>query len=76
VASNNETGRECYTPVRRFLGPEEVHAEIADCERRHRLSVRIISRFLGFSLDGTEAAWRAFAASLRMVAFRPPDEPG
>jgi deazaflavin-dependent oxidoreductase (nitroreductase family) len=65
------TGRECYAPKQRFLTPEEVYAEIVDYERRHPWAMRIVPPLLGFKLDGSEAARRAFADSLRMVAFRP-----
>lgn len=66
-----ESGRERYVPTQRFLGPEEVYAEIAAYERNHPWLARLIPRLLGHRLDGTQAARRAFAASLRMVAFRP-----
>ena len=65
------TGSERYAPEQRFLTPEEVYAEIADYERRHPWAVRVVPPLLGFDLDGSEAARRAFAGSLRMVAFRP-----
>lgn len=64
-------GGERYPPKQRFLTPEEVHAEIVDYERRYPWATRIITPLLGFRLDGSEAARRAFADSLRMVAFRP-----
>lgn len=65
------TGRERYAPSQRFLTPEEVYAEIVGYERRHPWTVRVVPPLLGFELDGSEAARRAFAASLRMVAFCP-----
>jgi len=65
------TGSERYAPEQRFLTPEEVYAEIADYERRHPWAVRVVPPLLGFDLDGSEAARRSFASSLRMVAFRP-----
>ena len=68
-------GRERYAPVQRFLTPEEVYAEIAGYKRRHRFLARTFSRLLiGLPLDGTDTARRTFAASLRMVAFRPRSE--
>ena len=65
------SGRERYVPEQRFLDPEEVYAEIAGYERNHPWLARLIPRLLGHRLDGTQAARRAFAASLRMAAFRP-----
>ena len=65
------TGRERYAPEQRFLTPEEVYREIVDYERRHPWAVRIVPSLLGFRLDGSDAARRAFANSVRMVAFRP-----
>lgn len=69
------TGHERYAPTQRFLSSEEIHAEIVDYERRHPWAVRMVPPLLGFKLDGSEAARRAFAASLRMVALRPQREP-
>jgi hypothetical protein len=68
-------GDERCAPEQRFLGPEEVYREIVDYERRHPWAVRIVPPLLGFRLDGSESARRAFAASLRMVAFRPRQGP-
>src|SRR5215207_5074947 len=69
------TGRERYAPEQRFLTPEEVYQEIVDYERRHPWAVRIVPSLLGFRLDGSDAARRAFANSVRMVAFRPRQGP-
>ena len=66
-----QTGRERYAPEQRFLTPDEVYREIADYERRHPWAVRVVPPLLGFGLDGSEPARRAFAEYLRMVAFRP-----
>jgi deazaflavin-dependent oxidoreductase (nitroreductase family) len=65
-----QTGRERYAPKQHFLSPEEVHAEILDYERRHPWAMRIVPPLVGFEFDGSDAARRAFADSLRMVAFR------
>jgi len=69
------TGRERYAPEQRFLTPEEVYREIVDYERLHPWAVRIVPSLLGFRLDGSDAARRAFANSVRMVAFRPRQGP-
>jgi deazaflavin-dependent oxidoreductase (nitroreductase family) len=69
------TGRERYAPEQRFLAPEEVYREIVDYERRHPWAVRIVPSLLGFRLDGSDTARRAFANSVRMVVFRPRQGP-
>jgi hypothetical protein len=53
------------------LTPEEVYRKIVDYERRHPWAVRIVPSLLGFRLDGSHAARRAFANSVRVVAIRP-----
>jgi deazaflavin-dependent oxidoreductase (nitroreductase family) len=65
------TGHEHYAPKQHFLSQEEVYAEIVHYERRHPWAMRIVPPLLGFELDGSDAARRAFADSLRMVAFHP-----
>ena len=65
------TGRESYEPLQRFLSPEEANAALASYERRHPWAARILGRLLGYPLGGPEAARRAFAESVRLVAFRP-----
>jgi deazaflavin-dependent oxidoreductase (nitroreductase family) len=64
------TGGQRYVPEQRFLAPEENHAIIFDYRRRHPLAFRVFTRLFGYPLDGTEAARREFACSLRLVAFR------
>jgi hypothetical protein len=53
------------------LAPQENHAIICDYRRRHPLAFRVFARVFGYPLDGTEAARREFAYSLRLVAFHP-----
>jgi deazaflavin-dependent oxidoreductase (nitroreductase family) len=65
------TGRERYVPEQRFLSPEEAYAEISAYERDHPLLARILPRWVGLRLDGTERARRRFAGFARMVVFRP-----
>jgi deazaflavin-dependent oxidoreductase (nitroreductase family) len=67
------TGGQRYVPEQRFLAPEENHTVICDYGRRHPLAFRVFARVLGYPLDGTEAARREVACSLRLVAFRPRD---
>jgi deazaflavin-dependent oxidoreductase (nitroreductase family) len=67
------TGSQRYVPEQRFLAPEENHAVISDYGRRHPLAFRVFARVFGYPLDGTEAARREVACSLRLVAFRPRD---
>ena len=66
-----KTGRESYEPLQQFLSPEEADAALAIYERRHPWAARILGRLLGYPLGGSEAARRAFAESVRLVAFRP-----
>jgi hypothetical protein len=65
------TGRERYEPLQQFLSAEEANAALATYERRHPWAARILGRLLGFLLGGPEAARRASADSVRLVAFRP-----
>lgn len=67
------SGRERYLPAQRFLTPEEAYAEIDAYERRHSWPACVISRWLGYPLDVTQAARRAFASSnsVRVVVFGP-----
>jgi deazaflavin-dependent oxidoreductase (nitroreductase family) len=65
------TGGQRYVPEQRFLVPEENRALISDYGRRHPLAFRVFARAFGYPLDGTEAARREIARSLRLVAFRP-----
>ena len=66
-----ETGRERYTPMHRFLGPEEAHATIMDYERDHPWLIVIFARVFGYPLRGSWEERQSFARSIRMVAFRP-----
>jgi deazaflavin-dependent oxidoreductase (nitroreductase family) len=68
-----QTGGQGYVPEQRFLAPEENHTVISDYGRRHPLAFRVFTRVFGYPLDGTEAARREVACSLRLVAFRPTD---
>jgi deazaflavin-dependent oxidoreductase (nitroreductase family) len=65
------TGRESYEPLQQFLSAEEAGAALASYERRHPWAARLLGRLLGYPLGGPEAARRAFAESVRLVAFRP-----
>ena len=66
-----QTGCERYRPVQRFLSPEEAYVALAKYERRYPWAARILSRLFGYPQGGPEAARRAFAESVRLVAFRP-----
>jgi deazaflavin-dependent oxidoreductase (nitroreductase family) len=65
------TAGQRYVPEQRFLAPEENHAVISDYGRRHPLAFRVFAIVFGYPPDGTEAARREVARSLRLVAFRP-----
>jgi deazaflavin-dependent oxidoreductase (nitroreductase family) len=64
-------GGERYVPEQRFLAPQENPAVISDYGRRHPLGFWVFAKVFGYPLDGTEAARREFAYSLRFVAFSP-----
>lgn len=66
-----ESGIDRYVPDQRFLTPDEVYREIVDYKRRHPFLIRFLGRYLGFLPDDTDQSLRAFADSLRMVAFQP-----
>lgn len=68
------TARERYVPEQRFLDPEENHAVVCEYAQRHPLAFRLLAQVFGYPTSGTEAARREFAKSLRLVAFRPPNE--
>jgi deazaflavin-dependent oxidoreductase (nitroreductase family) len=65
------TGGQRYVPEQRFLALEENHAVISDYAQHHPLAFRVFTRVFGYPLEGTEAARREVARSLRLVAFRP-----
>ncbi len=72
-------GRERYVPEQRLLSPEEVVVVVEEEEldaylRRNPIAGRVIPRLFGHRVD-RDAGRRAFAASLRMVAFRPQRDP-
>ena len=65
------TGGQRYVPEQRILAPEENHGVICDYRRRHPLAFRVFAIVFSYPLDGTEAARREVARSLRLVAFCP-----
>ena len=65
------SAREGYEPLQRLLSTEEADAALASYERRHPWAARLLGRLLGYPPGGPEAARRAFAESVRLVAFRP-----
>ncbi|HEX5503647.1 MAG TPA: nitroreductase family deazaflavin-dependent oxidoreductase [Thermomicrobiales bacterium] len=71
-----QTGRRRYPPRQRFLTPEEAAAVAAEFARRHPLEARValwaLGR-LGWAAGAARPTWRALAAEIPMVAFRPRD---
>jgi deazaflavin-dependent oxidoreductase (nitroreductase family) len=65
------TGGQRYVPEQRCLSAKENRGVISDYARRHPLAFRVFARVFSYPLDGTEAARREVARSLRLVAFRP-----
>ena len=68
-----KTGRERYVPSQRFLTTGEGYAVLVSYERKHPYALKMFARLLSRPLNGSEAALRDFAESVRLVAFRPPD---
>jgi deazaflavin-dependent oxidoreductase (nitroreductase family) len=66
-----QTGSERYRPVQRFLSPEEAYAALTHYESHHPWAAWIFAKLFGYPLVGSEAARRAFAESMSLVAFRP-----
>ncbi len=65
-----QTGLQRYAPLQRVLTPDEVDAELASYERRHRwITKPLLGLFYGY--DGTAKARRELAERLPMVGFRP-----
>jgi deazaflavin-dependent oxidoreductase (nitroreductase family) len=60
-----------YTPVQRFLSPDETYAALRDYERRHPFAARVLGPRLGIPFGRPDTELRASAASLPMVGFRP-----
>jgi deazaflavin-dependent oxidoreductase (nitroreductase family) len=67
-----QTGRERYVPLGRVLSVDEAYTVLVDYERRLPWPARPLARRLGFTVEGDEAVRREHAASLLMIAFRPP----
>lgn len=65
------TGHDRYVPVQRFLSPEETAEEFKDYARRYPRYARVFAGQLRVDLDGSDAAYRAVADRVRMVALRP-----
>lgn len=71
-----QTGRRRYPPRHRLLSPEEAAAVAAGFERCHPLEARVGARVLGrlgWAAGEARPTWRALAAEIPMVAFRPCD---
>lgn len=70
-AEEVHTGMKRFTPVQRFLTPDETYEEFVTYERHHPSAVRILTRLLGRRYDCSQKQRIELAASLRMVSFRP-----
>ncbi|MGH2369220.1 MAG: nitroreductase family deazaflavin-dependent oxidoreductase [Chloroflexota bacterium] len=70
-----QTGGQHYTPIQRFLTPEQVYQALRDYRRRNRWAAGIIQRLFGLPFDGTDTN-QVRVQMLRGVAFRPARSPG
>lgn len=69
------SGSQRFAATFRVLDAAEAAGVIAGYERRNRLMApvvrRVLSRFLGWRYDGSDAAHLRAAAQLPVIAFRP-----
>ncbi len=69
-----QTGHDRYVPEQHILSLDETDAELTRYVAEHRFLAKILGRVFGFRLDAGPDVRRAFAESVRMVAFRPPSD--
>jgi len=70
-----ETGGRRYVPEQQILTTEEAVHELELYIVEHPYAARILERVFGFQITNGDEQRRAFAASVRMVAFRPAARP-
>ena len=66
-----QVGGRRFSPIQRFLTPEEVSKEFVGYERRHPRLARTLGRMSGLEYDGSEEQRITLAAELPMIALRP-----
>jgi len=60
-----------FTPIQRFLTPQEVYKEFEDYEARHPRTARTLAGMIGLEYDGSEGQRRTLATELPMIALSP-----
>lgn len=66
-----ETGGRRYVPDQRLLTTDEAVRELERYTIEHRIAAKILERVFGFRITEGDEQRRAFAETVRMVAFRP-----
>jgi len=66
-----ETGGRRYVPEQRVLTTDEAVRELERYIIEHRIAAKILERVFGFQITAGDEQRRAFAETVRMVAFRP-----
>jgi deazaflavin-dependent oxidoreductase (nitroreductase family) len=66
-----ETGGRRYVPEQRILTTDEAVRELELYCEFHPRAARILERVFGFQITTGDEARRAFASTVRLVAFRP-----
>jgi deazaflavin-dependent oxidoreductase (nitroreductase family) len=66
-----ETGGRRYVPEQRLLTTDEAVRQLERYAVEHRIAAKILERVFGFQITAGDEQRRAFAETIRMVAFRP-----
>jgi len=69
------TGGECFVPQQRFLSEEETRWAFLEYEEKSGPYLRKLLKILGIEYDGSDRARQKLLSSMRMVAFRPREQP-
>jgi deazaflavin-dependent oxidoreductase (nitroreductase family) len=66
-----ETGGHRYVPEQRLLTTDEAVRQLERYAVEHHIAAKILERVFGFQITAGDEQRRAFAETIRMVAFRP-----
>ena len=66
-----DVGRRHFRALARRIAPEEAELKVLDYARRNPLAMRVLPRMMGYTVDGSEADFRALAHLGIVVAFQP-----
>ena len=64
-------GRRCKEALAETLPQEDAERELLDYARRYPLAARLLTRLLGYRVDGSEEGYRTLARRLKIVRFYP-----